>query len=45
MAYIHFRKLHEPSVKKTWVPKNRKYKWLFWASFLLNLVMVGKYLI
>lgn len=38
MAYIHFRKVNEPSIKKNWIPPNRKYKWMFYVSVLLNIM-------
>lgn len=42
MAYIHYRKAHEASVKKSgkWVPRNRKYKWMFYTLLTLNLALI-----
>lgn len=46
MAYIVHRSLGEISRKQNWIPKNRKYKWFFFAHLLFDLIfiLIVKYL-
>lgn len=41
MAYIIYRKINEPSRKKNWIPINRKYKWMFYTSLVINCILAG----
>lgn len=40
MAYIIFRKITDKPWKKRWIPVNRKYKWMFWLSFFINISLI-----
>lgn len=44
MAYIYYRRLGTPSMKKNWVPPNRKYKWLFWMHIIIDIALIVKIL-
>lgn len=41
MAYVIHRKLHQKSQKSKWFAPNRKFKYLFWPSLILNAGLIG----